>query len=47
MDVHFNLNGDAFVWNAAKGQANLRKHGVCFEEAAFHAEPKKEHIYVD
>lgn len=34
MDVHFDLNGDAFVWNAEKALKNLRKHGVRFEEAA-------------
>lgn len=34
MDIHFTLNGESFVWNAAKAQTNLRKHGVRFEEAA-------------
>lgn len=34
MDIHFLLNGESFVWNALKAQANLRKHGVRFEEAA-------------
>ncbi|MBK6999739.1 MAG: BrnT family toxin [Rhodoferax sp.] len=33
MDIHFNLNGDSFVWNAVKAQKNLLKHGVRFEEA--------------
>lgn len=32
-DVHFELHGSAFCWNAAKAEANLRKHGVRFEEA--------------
>lgn len=34
MDIHFDLNGDSFVWNAAKAKQNLAKHGVRFEEAA-------------
>lgn len=34
MDVRFQLNGNTFVWNAAKAQANVQKHGVRFEEAA-------------
>lgn len=34
MDIHFTLNGESFVWNDAKAQRNLRKHGVRFEEAA-------------
>ncbi|MBV5299761.1 MAG: BrnT family toxin [Rhodoferax sp.] len=34
VDIHFNLNSESFVWDAAKAQKNLRKHGVRFEEAA-------------
>lgn len=34
MDVHFELNGDLFVWNAEKADRNWHKHGVHFEEAA-------------
>ena len=34
MDVRFELNGDLFIWNAAKAQANWHDHGVRFEEAA-------------
>lgn len=34
MDTHFELNGNLFVWDAAKAQANLGKHGIHFEEAA-------------
>ncbi|MFA7605245.1 MAG: BrnT family toxin [Rhodocyclaceae bacterium] len=34
MDIHFELNGDSFVWDALKAGKNLRKHGVRFEEAA-------------
>lgn len=34
MDIHFELNGDQFVWNDEKADANWRKHGVRFEEAA-------------
>ncbi len=34
MDVQFDSNGDAFVWNADKALTNWRKHGVRFEEAA-------------
>lgn len=34
MDIHFNLNGESFVWDGSKALKNLRKHGVRFEEAA-------------
>jgi hypothetical protein len=34
MDIHFELNGDLFVWNDEKADTNWRKHGVRFEEAA-------------
>ena len=35
MDIRFELNGTAFVWNAKKAGANLGKHdGVTFEQAA-------------
>jgi uncharacterized DUF497 family protein len=34
MDVRFELHGTDFVWDADKARANLRKHGVAFEEAA-------------
>jgi len=35
MDIRFELNGTLFIWNAAKAQANIRKHdGVTFEQAA-------------
>jgi uncharacterized DUF497 family protein len=34
MDVRYELNGDLFVWDAAKAEANLARHGVRFEEAA-------------
>lgn len=34
MDVHYEHNGDLFVWNRAKAEANWRKHGVRFQEAA-------------
>ena len=35
MDIRYELNGTLFVWNAAKAQANIRKHdGVTFEQAA-------------
>lgn len=35
MDVHYELNGTAFVWNAKKATANPGKHGgVTFEQAA-------------
>ena len=27
------MNGPQFEWDAAKAEANLRKHGVSFEEA--------------
>lgn len=34
MDVHFELNGNTFLWNAVKARQNLRKHGVGFDVAA-------------
>ncbi len=34
MDEQFELNGITFVWNQAKAQQNLRKHGVAFAQAA-------------
>lgn len=34
MDVYFEIDGEHFVWNAAKAEKNWRKHGVQFEEAA-------------
>ena len=34
MDERFELNQISFVWNRAKAQENLRKHGVAFEQAA-------------
>ncbi len=34
MDIHFELNGDQFVWDQSKADTNWRKHGVRFEEAA-------------
>jgi len=34
MDIRYELNGDLFVWDATKAEANLAKHGVRFEEAA-------------
>ncbi len=34
MDERFELSQISFVWNQAKAQDNLRKHGVAFEQAA-------------
>ncbi len=35
MDIHYTLNGMAFVWNAKKASANPGKHdGITFEQAA-------------
>jgi uncharacterized DUF497 family protein len=35
MDIHYELNGVRFVWNADKAQINIRKHdGISFEQAA-------------
>jgi len=34
MDIRFELNGNAFVWNAEKAERNWRKHGIRFEDAA-------------
>lgn len=33
-DIHFEANGDLFVWNAGKAEINWRKHGIRFKEAA-------------
>ena len=34
MDIHFELNGTTFIWNAKKAAANPVKHdGICFEQA--------------
>ncbi|MDF1484522.1 BrnT family toxin [Ramlibacter sp. H39-3-26] len=33
-DVHYEVNGDLFVWSRVKAQLNWRKHGVRFEEVA-------------
>lgn len=34
MDQYHRIGGNDFVWNAEKAAANLRKHGVRFEDAA-------------
>ena len=35
MDIHYELNGTHFVWNAKKAVANHDKHGgIRFEQAA-------------
>lgn len=34
MDVRYELQGEAFAWDAEKAAANLQKHGVRFEDAA-------------
>jgi uncharacterized DUF497 family protein len=34
MDEHYELKGISFVWDRAKAQRNLSKHGVAFERAA-------------
>jgi len=34
MDVRIDIDGQGFVWDEAKADANVRKHGVRFEEAA-------------
>lgn len=34
MEIHFELNGDLFVWDSEKAVKNWHKHGVHFEEAA-------------
>ena len=34
MDEHNELKGISFVWDRAKAQRNLSKHGISFEQAA-------------
>ena len=35
MDIHFELNGTTFIWDAEKARSNLAKHdGIRFECAA-------------
>jgi len=34
MDEHYELKGISFVWDRAKAQRNLSKHGLTFEQAA-------------
>lgn len=34
-DVQYVINGNLFVWNRDKAERNKRKHGVCFEDAAY------------
>lgn len=34
MDTRFELNGITFVWDDMKALANLKDHGVSFEQAA-------------
>jgi uncharacterized protein len=35
MDIHYELNGLKFLWNAEKAKINISKHdGVSFEQAA-------------
>lgn len=34
MDQYHRIGGNDFIWNAEKAAANLRKHGIRFEDAA-------------
>ena len=34
MDQHHRIGGSDFVWDADKAAANVRKHGIRFEDAA-------------
>ena len=34
MDRFFAHRGTSFVWNEAKAETNMQKHGISFEEAA-------------
>lgn len=35
MDIHYQLNGLSFLWNAEKAKTNKSKHdGISFEQAA-------------
>lgn len=33
MEIKYVFQGEIFLWNAKKAQANIKKHGVTFEEA--------------
>jgi uncharacterized protein len=33
MEVTYSVEGHAFVWDSAKAESNLRKHGISFEQA--------------
>ncbi|MBU0499330.1 MAG: BrnT family toxin [Gammaproteobacteria bacterium] len=46
MDVYFEVDGEQFVWNAAKAERNWRKHGVQFEEAAIGFDAAGRLLYV-
>jgi uncharacterized DUF497 family protein len=35
MDIHFELNGESFIWNERKAEINANRHGIRFEEAAW------------
>ncbi|WHZ20671.1 MAG: protein of unknown function DUF497 [Rhodanobacteraceae bacterium] len=34
MDQHYRIGGSDFVWDAGKAAANVRKHGIRFQDAA-------------
>lgn len=34
MDQHYRVGGSDFVWDMHKAAANIRKHGIRFEDAA-------------
>ena len=43
LNIRFELSGELFTWDTSKAEANWRKHGVRFENAA--TEPDEEARY--
>ena len=33
MDIYYTFSSETFVWDKQKAEANIRKHGIAFEDA--------------
>ena len=33
MDIYYTFSAETFVWDKQKAEANIRKHGIAFEDA--------------